>query len=172
LPAALGEHLSWNREDAMKCFSFLAGLCLGVSLFTTPASAIQCGDCGNPVECGSALSCMDLPPGTACGGGRICIDLNHLACGAIVRCCGCEEGMALTKTHSPALAIPDGNPAGLSSSILVDESRIVVDMDVYLEIDHTRVGDLVVTLTHEATTVTIVDRPGHPSVSGGCDADL
>jgi subtilisin-like proprotein convertase family protein len=103
---------------------------------------------------------------------RICIDLNHPACGLLVRCCGCEEGISQGATFAPPLSIPDGNPTGVSSSIEILSSRIVVDLDVYLEIDHTYVGDLVVTLSHEGTTVILMNRPGEPATPGGCDADL
>jgi len=137
-----------------------------------PAAAIECGDCGSPVECGSALSCMNQVPGTPCGGSRICIDLNHPACGVLIRCCGCEDGLSQGIQFDPNLVIPDGDPAGVTTSVTLTESRIVVDMDVYLEINHTWVGDLVVTLSHEGTTVTLLDRVGEPGTPGGCEADL
>jgi subtilisin-like proprotein convertase family protein len=145
----------------------LAGLALAA-----PALAIHCGDCGSPVECGSALSCMNKLPGTPCGPGLICIDLNHPACGLLIKCCGCQEGLAQGAVFDPHRAIPDGDPAGITSTLTLTESRIVVDLDVYLEINHTWIGDLVVTLTHDGTTVTLIDRPGDPATPGGCDADL
>ena len=135
-------------------------------------AAIECGDCGSPVECGSALSCMNQVPGTPCGGGRICIDLNHSACGLLIKCCGCEEGLSKGAVLDPHLSIPDGDPGGVTTAISVGESRIVVDIDVYVEIQHTWVGDLVVTLSHDGTTVTLLNRPGEPETPGGCDANL
>ncbi len=158
------------REDVMRILAItvvFAGVC---SLIPAVLPAIECGDCG--IECGSALSCMNQVPGTPCGMNGICIDLNHPACGLEIRCCGCEEGISQQVLFDPPLAIPDGDPVGITSSIDVLTSRIVVDLDIYLEINHSWVGDLVVTLTHKATTATLIHRPGDPATPGGCDSDL
>ncbi len=64
----------------------------------------------------------------------------------------------------PVLAIPDNDPDGLIDSQDVDVSGTITDMDVYLNINHTWVGDLIVELTNEGTNteVTLLDRPGRP----------
>jgi len=69
----------------------------------------------------------------------------------------------------PDVAIPDYNFTGVSHTINVPESFTINDLNVDLEISHTRVGDLVVMISHGATTVTIIDRPGTPGP--GCSAD-
>jgi subtilisin-like proprotein convertase family protein len=48
------------------------------------------------------------------------------------------------------------------------------DWDIQLGIDHTRIGDLTVVLTHLATNTSVVlmDRPGFPALPQGCAEDL
>lgn len=77
---------------------------------------------------------------------------------------------------SGSLAIPDNNVVGVSST-LAGTAGTVVDLDVSLRIDHTYVGDLVVTLRRDppggpaGTPVVLIDRPGVPATSGGCPGD-
>ena len=52
------------------------------------------------------------------------------------------------------------------------DSFNVGDVNVLLNIPHTWVGDLIITLTHGATTVTIVDRIGSPPGFGCSNNDL
>jgi len=72
---------------------------------------------------------------------------------------------------NPNAAIPDNSPAGVANTINVPQVFNVSDLDVDLTITHTWVGDLVVSLTHNATTVLIVDRPGVPASTFGCAND-
>jgi subtilisin-like proprotein convertase family protein len=72
----------------------------------------------------------------------------------------------------PGLAIPDGDPIGVSHTIMVGPSFTVGDVNVDLTVPHTWVGDLIVTVEHLGTTVVIIDRPGVPALGGfGCDQD-
>ena len=57
-------------------------------------------------------------------------------------------------------ALPDANPAGVSNTINVPESFTVEDVNVDLSVTHTFVGDLCVNLTHGATSVNLILRPG------------
>ena len=61
-----------------------------------------------------------------------------------------------------ALTIPDNNLGGITSTISIDDPRFIADIDVRLDIDHTWVGDLLVTLRHEETgkTIELLNRPG------------
>lgn len=88
------------------------------------------------------------------------------------------EAALHTYSANPNAAIADspadncGGPppvAGptLSNTISVPDSYTITDVDVQLNITHTWVGDLVITLTHGATTITLVDRPGNPTISCG-----
>ncbi|MEW5985892.1 MAG: SBBP repeat-containing protein [Chloroflexota bacterium] len=64
----------------------------------------------------------------------------------------------------PNLDIPDDNAIGVSDDLLVTDTGTMDDLDVYLQVQHTWVGDLIFTLTHvdTGTAVTLIDRPGGP----------
>ncbi len=70
-------------------------------------------------------------------------------------------------TPSPAVAIPDANTAGVTTTFTVPDSGTIQDLNLGLNITHTYNGDLIVRLTHGATTVTVIDRPGVPASSFG-----
>ena len=46
------------------------------------------------------------------------------------------------KESEPSLAIPDNNPAGISDTIEVDRSGTVRDINVWVDVTHTWIGDL------------------------------
>ncbi len=50
--------------------------------------------------------------------------------------------------------------------IEISEPGTLADVDVTIDIDY-RIGDLIIRLVHEGVTVTLVDRPGHPSTPLG-----
>ena len=72
---------------------------------------------------------------------------------------------------NPALAIPDNDPAGVSSSFTVGQSGTITDLDIEVDIVHTWVGDLILQVSHNGVTVTIMDQPGVPASQNGCNAD-
>ena len=98
-------------------------------------------------------------------------------------------GGAVTVTYSGApVAIPDNLPAGVNINLPVTGVGTVSDLnflfdpavpancdgtagDVDCAVNHTWVGDLIVTITPPdgAPTVTIVDRPGMPTTAAGCN---
>jgi len=73
--------------------------------------------------------------------------------------------------------IADNDPLGTSFTLNVAASGNIITMNsVDIDMAHTWVGDLVVTLTHEnsGTTVTLLDRPGSNTpteVGNGSDMD-
>ncbi len=71
---------------------------------------------------------------------------------------------------SDPLEIPDLDAAGISDSILVPDSFTIADVNVSLEIDHTWIGDLCVTLTAPggAPSVALVQRPGAEVLGDPC----
>ena len=75
-----------------------------------------------------------------------------------------------TSTNVP-LAIPDNNAGGVASTLTVPDSFLITDLDLILNITHTWVGDLQVTLAHGATSVIALDRPGVPASTFGCSGD-
>ena len=88
-------------------------------------------------------------------------------------------GEQITYSSSPNLSIPDGNLAGVSDTITVPESFSVVDLEVQVDITHTWVGDLCVTLSKDGgADVVLIQRMGDNTGlvcdnSGccGCSAD-
>jgi hypothetical protein len=71
---------------------------------------------------------------------------------------------------APNVAIPNNNPAGVATSLAVTDPGTVADLDLFIQINHTAVRDLIVTLRHvdTGTAVTVIDQPGIPATSGGC----
>ncbi len=70
----------------------------------------------------------------------------------------------------PPLSIPDFG--SLVSTIQVTEDLCIADLNLELDITHTFVGDLIVTLEHNGTAVTVIDRPGLSQyLPFGCPAD-
>lgn len=65
---------------------------------------------------------------------------------------------------TPNLAIPDNNQTGISSTINVAESFELSKVRVTVDIAHTYIGDLVVSLTHGGQTVVL-----HNNAGGGTD---
>ena len=66
-----------------------------------------------------------------------------------------------TYTNDTPVAIPDDSPEGISSVINVQDDLIIFDSETYLNITHSYIGDLVVTLTSPAgTTATLHNQAG------------
>ncbi len=76
-------------------------------------------------------------------------------------------------TNGTAFSIPDGNAAGVNSTVSIAASGTVNSLSVNVTLAHSWLGDLIVTLTHGATTIRLMDRPGVPGVSSvGDSSDL
>lgn len=69
--------------------------------------------------------------------------------------------------------IPDNDSNGISSNILSGDSGYIHDLEVRLDISHTWLGDLNATLAHAetGTQINLLERPGIPASSSGCDQD-
>lgn len=74
---------------------------------------------------------------------------------------------------SPNAAIPDDDATGYADTLSLTDTTTLQDLDVQLDISHTYVGDLVVTLEHvdTGTTATLIDRPGVPDSTYGCSGN-
>jgi subtilisin-like proprotein convertase family protein len=72
-----------------------------------------------------------------------------------------------------SLAIPDNNPTGVSDSIVIPTGAALTDLNVAFQATHTWTGDLIVRLTKvgSPTTLTLIDRPGVPTTTFGCNGD-
>jgi len=74
---------------------------------------------------------------------------------------------------APALAIPDGDANGITTDMVVSEGGALNSMEVQLDISHSYVGDLIITLEHveSATTIDIMNRVIGDSGAFGCNAN-
>lgn len=83
-----------------------------------------------------------------------------------------EKELFCTTLGSPR-SIPDNNTSGINDTILVSDPRLIADLDVTLDANHTWVGDLRFRLTHAETgrEITLINRPGHPDTQFGCGND-
>ncbi|MEW5985077.1 MAG: hypothetical protein AB1791_00420 [Chloroflexota bacterium] len=74
---------------------------------------------------------------------------------------------------TPNLAIPDFNNVGVIDTIVVTQTGVISDVNLYVNTEHTFVGDLVFTLQQVSTSFTakVIDRPGAPASTFGCSGD-
>jgi subtilisin-like proprotein convertase family protein len=76
---------------------------------------------------------------------------------------------------TPALAIPNEDPAGVYDYIPFGEHVVVTDVEIYINITHTAIGELVVEVTSpEGTTVRLHNRTGTfaDDIIGWYDSEL
>jgi subtilisin-like proprotein convertase family protein len=71
----------------------------------------------------------------------------------------------------PALNIPDNNPTGATDTLNVVNTGTLDGLRLGLKINHTWIGDLRVWLSKGSTTVELVNRPGVPASTNGCNGD-
>ncbi|MCP4592173.1 MAG: hypothetical protein GY842_15680 [bacterium] len=69
------------------------------------------------------------------------------------------------------VSIPDENPTGVDQVFVVPDHFVTSGLKVGLHLTHTWNGDLKVTLSHDGTTITLLDRPGAPSRAVGYNND-
>lgn len=70
-----------------------------------------------------------------------------------------------------ATVIPDNNSGTVVETLNIPDNGLIVDVDVVLDIEHTWVGDIEVTLESPlGTMVSLIDRPGTTG-GGGCPGD-
>ncbi|MBI5478668.1 MAG: proprotein convertase P-domain-containing protein [Deltaproteobacteria bacterium] len=76
--------------------------------------------------------------------------------------CGGSQPTGETKRYDSTqpLSIPDNDPNGVSGAIGVPDSLTAKSVSLVLDVDHTYVGDLTITLTHSDKTVTVWKRAG------------
>lgn len=71
--------------------------------------------------------------------------------------------------RSPALSIPDNNPSGITDTMTVTDSGTLASLRLSLNVTHTYIGDLRLTLSKGGTTVQVVNRPRDGA--GNCSGD-
>lgn len=108
---------------------------------------------------------------------------NYIAIGSVVTPQGpgvCPLGLYKGVKRNANVDIPDNDPNGICLPEIVFwdvPGQIITDVVVDLNIEHTWVGDLVITLCHTSdsgvvTCVDLVNRPGVPQSTFGCAGDL
>lgn len=73
---------------------------------------------------------------------------------------------SFTYTRSPNTNFYDWNT--VTDTITVDDMVGIDDLNLYLQITHYAVGDLIITLEHGDTSIIIMDRPGYSGSGKGC----
>jgi subtilisin-like proprotein convertase family protein/uncharacterized protein YvpB len=83
------------------------------------------------------------------------------------------ETILVCSSVTPLLPIPDNDPIGVMDIINMTDMRYIHDLNIYLNISHSWVGDLEIRLFHEGAgiQVTLIDRPGYPIQQYGCSGD-
>ncbi|HEY6940953.1 fibronectin type III domain-containing protein [Dokdonella sp.] len=70
--------------------------------------------------------------------------------------------------HSLSLAIPDNNPTGVNDTITLSDASMVNSLKLSIKATHTYVGDLKFTLSKDAASSAVIDRPGYTGTGFGC----
>ncbi|MCX7557571.1 S8 family serine peptidase [Xanthomonadaceae bacterium JHOS43] len=92
----------------------------------------------------------------------------------------CGEGIASATYHfrtanlicrTPAVVIPDGSASGINDSMTIADTGNLLGLKVVVKATHTYVGDLKFTLSRGVQSVVLVDRPGVPASTYGCNGD-
>lgn len=90
-----------------------------------------------------------------------CTSANSAQASATTSACGGGGNQVLTFSSSPAVAIPDNNATGVTSTINVPDSMTITSVSVNVGITHTYQGDLEVALIGpDNTTVLLHNRTG------------
>ena len=119
------------------------------------------------------------PRGACCHGANCAIETESscLGTGGVYlgdsTVCDAVAGNPVFHQATVNLPIPDGGGPGdpVTHTINVPDSFVVGDVNLGLQITHSWVGDLVASVSHGGTTVTVVDQPGVPTTQFGCSAD-
>jgi len=90
-------------------------------------------------------------------GARDCDDSD---CAADPACAGGDLESVTFASTGDAVAIPDNDPVGATSSIQVDRAGAIRKLDVTVDVTHSYRGDLKVVLYRGDTAVTLFDRDG------------
>lgn len=121
--------------------------------------------CGNgAVETGEACDDGNTDNGDGCS--SICDVEDGFSCTAPTT--GPSVCMMLPQGCSqPNVGIPDNSGAGVSDGLTLTDPGTLTALDALLVINHTWVGDLIVTLTNNSTgtSAVLLDRPGLPLIN-------
>lgn len=152
---------------------FSSATTLSVSGLPTGASGSFTTNPVTPPAGGSASSTLNVTTSASTPAGTYTLTitgtsgaLSHgTTVSLVVQAAGGGGNQLLTFSASPALAIPDNNTTGVTSTINVAASMTVTSVSVFVSVTHTYQGDLEVSLIGpDNTTVLLHNRTG-----GGTD---
>jgi cysteine-rich repeat protein len=158
-------------ENVCACDSFCCDVawdinCAGPNAFVPGCSALELGCCGG----GGATGACCQTAGCSIITADECATAGGTYLGDNTSCTGPDiPGNSYNDTVG--VAIPDGPDGTVSDTFDVPDSFTIGDVNIDLGISHTWIGDLVITIEHNATSVTIVDRPGYTGTGFGCGED-
>ncbi|RKZ75704.1 MAG: hypothetical protein DRR19_29160, partial [Candidatus Parabeggiatoa sp. nov. 1] len=77
---------------------------------------------------------------------------------------------AVTVCSTPSITIPNNDSTGISDTLTLNDHGKLYDLNVNLDVSHTHVGELIVSLTHDdtGTDVMLIEQPGIPEARIGC----
>jgi subtilisin-like proprotein convertase family protein/uncharacterized protein YvpB len=83
------------------------------------------------------------------------------------------ETFLVCDSLSQPLQIPDNDPSGIQDIIQITDRRLIERISVYVDVSHTWVGDLQISLERQdlQQTIRLLDQPGVPASNYGCGAD-
>ncbi|MEZ4874781.1 MAG: proprotein convertase P-domain-containing protein [Flavobacteriaceae bacterium] len=121
-----------------------------------PSLDFTCADVGDNTV---TVEAMDAEGNTSTCTAVITVEDNTAP---VIACIGEPVDVTDTASDSPGVAIPDNDTNGVSTTLTVTDDFIITDLNVDLDISHTWVGDIDVTLeSPSGTTVTILTVPGY-----------
>lgn len=154
---AVGEALDFNTFTFESRLFYTPTLGSGLSLFTAFDPLLPALSAGGDIRRIALQSASNGSGGNPDGN----VEVFQLTTAAGSRRILCGQ---------PNVAIPDNNANGVTNIIGSSVNGTLADVDVWVQVNHTRVSDLQVQLTSPAgTTALLVDRPGLPG--SGCNGD-
>lgn len=75
-------------------------------------------------------------------------------------------------SNGTALSIPENNSTGVASNINISQHGTFTGLSFSVAVDHSWVGDLIYKVTHNGTTLKLMDRPGGVGAAVGDSTNL
>ncbi len=98
-----------------------------------------------------------------------CLNMAGTYLGNDTSCDAPPAGNPTSYAGGGGIAIPDNDPTGIEDTINVADAFAVGDVNVSIEVEHTFLGDLDITLTHNGTTSSIIMQD---ACGTNADADI
>lgn len=97
--------------------------------------------------------------------------IGENACGAGTSSATFRFTTANLICRTVSLAIPDNNAAGITDPLTITDTSNLLGLKVSIKATHTYVGDLRFTLARSGQSSVLIDRPGYPASTYGCNGD-